>query len=531
VTLRHAELLKPDGTLYLDNIRSAKVTDVYTLKGGGEEVWEPRFTYHGFRYVEVTGYPGKPGLEALEGCVVHDDVESAGTWKSSNPLLDRFLECVRWGVRGNYRSLSTDCPQRDERQGWLGDRSQECKGETYLFNTAALYSKWLQDMEDAQKENGSVPDVCPPYWPMYSDNVTWPSTTVIAPGHLWEQYGDTGIVARHYGSMKRWMEHMASFIKDDLMPRDTYGDWCVPPEDPKLIHSQDPMRKTSPEVLGTTYYIHCLELMRGYAEVLGKAEEAKRFGERAATMKQAFNAKHLKADGSQYDNGSQTSCILPLAFDLVPEARRAGVFGHLVDKITTESRNHVGTGLIGGQFLMRTLSEHGRADLAYRLASNRDYPSWGYMVEKGATTVWELWNGDTADPAMNSANHVMLVGDYVIWLYEYLAGIRPDPEQPGFKHIVMKPHLVGDLTSVEASHRTPYGWVRSAWRREGGSLGWTVEVPVNVVATVHVPAQDMSDVTESGKPADRAEGVKYLRMEDGHAVYLVGSGVYQFGVR
>ena len=531
VRLRHAETLKPDGTLYLDNIRSAKVTDVYTLKGGGAEVYEPRFTYHGFRFVEVTGYPGKPALSSLEGRVAHDDLQSGGEFACSNPLLNRIYRNIVWGVSGNYRSIPTDCPQRDERQGWLGDRSAECKGETYLFDTAALYAKWLQDMADAQKDNGSVSDVCPAYWPIYSDNVTWPSSTVIIPGALREQFADERIIASHYASAKKWMDYMGGFVKDGIIARDSYGDWCVPPEDPKLIHSNDPQRKTDKALLATAYFYHDARLMAGYATLLGKAEDARHFTELAGKLKAAFNAKFFRADTGQYDNGSQTSCVLPLAFGLVPEGERERVFNHLVRKITDETHGHIGTGLIGGQWLMRVLTAGGRADLAYTIAAQKSYPSWGYMVEKGATTIWELWNGDTADPAMNSGNHVMLVGDLGIWLYENLAGIKPDPEQAGFKHIVMRPEAVGDLQFVKGSHRSPYGLVTSDWQKQGGVFRWNITVPVNTTATVCVPAKSAESVTESGKPAIQGQGVKLVRMEQGRAVFLVGSGSYNFESR
>jgi alpha-L-rhamnosidase len=531
VRLRHAETLKSDGTLYLDNIRGAKVTDTYTLKGKGTEVYEPRFTYHGFRFVEVTGYPGKPGLGSIEGQVVHDDVESAGEFACSNPLLNRIYQNIVWGVSGNYRSISTDCPQRDERQGWLGDRSAECKGETYLFNTAALYAKWLQDMADAQKESGSVSDVCPAYWPIYSDNVTWPSSTVIIPGTLREQFADSAIIARHYASAKKWMDFMGGFVKAGIINRDSYGDWCVPPEDPKLIHSNDPARKTDKALLATAYFYHDTLLMARYATLLGKTEDAQHFTDLAGKLKAAFNEKFFRADKGQYDNGSQTSCVLPLAFGLVPDGERERVFNHLIMKITDETHDHIGTGLIGGQWLMRVLTAGGRADLAYTIAAQKTYPSWGYMVEKGATTIWELWNGDTADPAMNSGNHVMLVGDLGIWLYENVAGIKSDPEQPGFKHIVMRPEPVGDLQFVKASHRSPYGLIASDWQKKDGVFRWSITVPANTTATVYVPAKSAESVTENGKPAVQADGVKLVRMENGRAVLSVGSGNYCFESR
>ena len=531
VCLRHAETLKTNGMLYLDNIRGAKVTDIYTLKGKGAEVYEPRFTYHGFRFVEVTGYPGKPSLSSLEGQVVHDALESAGEFTCSNPLLNRIYKNILWGVRGNYRSIPTDCPQRDERQGWLGDRSAESKGETYLYNTAALYAKWLQDMADAQKDNGSVSDVCPAFWPIYSDNVTWPSSTVIIPGALREQYADAGIIASHYDSARKWMEYMRGFITNGIIAKDSYGDWCVPPEEQTLIHSKDPKRKTDKALLATAYFYHDARLMARYATLLGKSEDAQRFTDLAEKLKAAFNGKFFHADTGQYDNGSQTSCVLPLAFGLVPDGQRERVFNLLVGKITQETQGHIGTGLIGGQWLMRVLTDGGRADLAYTIAAQKEYPSWGYMAEKGATTIWELWNGDTADPEMNSGNHVMLVGDLGIWLYESLAGIKSDPEQPGFKHIIMRPEPVGDLRFVKASHRSPYGLIESDWQKQDGVFRWKVAIPANTTATVYVPATTAESVTENGKPVAQARGIKLLKEENGRAVFSVGSGNYSFESR
>lgn len=528
VSLRHSETLKPDGTLYLDNIRSARVTDKYTLKGNSQEVYEPRFTYHGFRYVEVTGFPGTPTAKTLEGCVVHDDLASAGEFACSNPLINRIYQSVWWGVRGNYRSIPTDCPQRDERQGWLGDRSAESKGETYLFDTAALYSKWLQDMADAQKETGSVPDVCPAYWPIYSDNVTWPSSTVIIPDTLRDQFGDPAIIQEHYESARKWMAYMAGFVTNGIIARDSYGDWCVPPEDPKLIHSNDPNRKTDRALLATAYFYADARLMSQYAHGLGKEADEKYFTELAQTLKSAFNAKFLDERSGQYDNGSQTSCVLPLAFGLAPDEQRSRIFQHLLNKIQDESHGHVGTGLIGGQWLMRVLSDNGRPDIALEIATQRTYPSWGYMLEHGATTIWELWNGNTADPAMNSGNHVMLVGDLIIWLNEYLAGIKSDPAQPGFKHIIMRPEPVRDLDSVRATHHSAFGAISSKWSRTNGRFTWEITVPVNTTATAYVPTASVDAVTEGGRSASHARGATFTGYSQGRAVFELGSGTYHF---
>jgi alpha-L-rhamnosidase len=528
ITLRHAETLKSDGTLYMDNIRSAKVTDHYTCKGQGTETYEPRFTYHGFRYVEVTGLSRKPSLDMLEGRVVNDDVALPGEFACSNQLLNQIYRNAFWGVRGNYRSMPTDCPQRDERQGWLGDRSAESKGETYLLNISALYAKWVQDMADAQKESGSVSDVCPAYWPIYSDNVTWPSSTVIIPGSLRLQYGDMRVIETHYASAKKWWDYMSGFITNGIIERDSYGDWCVPPEDPKLIHSNDPARKTDRALLATAYFYYDALVLADYAKWLCKYDDAREFTTRAGALKTAFNAKFYSKEKGYYSNGSQTSCVLPLAFGLVPEGERERVFNQLVEKITRETDNHIGTGLIGGQYLMRVLSDNGRPDLAYTIAAQSTYPSWGYMVKKGATTFWELWNGDTADPAMNSGNHVMLVGDFVIWCNEYLAGIRADEQQPGFKHIIMRPEIIEGLTSAKATHRSPFGLIGSDWKKSGAGFEWNITVPANTRATVYVPAPNPRLVRESGKTVSRAKGVKLIGTDGARCIYEVGSGKYQF---
>lgn len=528
VTLRFAETLDDQGQLYTNNLRSARATDVYVLKGQGEEIWQPRFTLHGFRYVEMTGYPGTPTLDSLTGCVVNDDMPVTGDFECSNPLLNQIYHNIVWGVRDNYRSIPTDCPQRDERQGWLGDRGEEARGETYFFDNDAFYAKWLQDIADAQRPNGNVSDVSPAYWHDYRENVTWPSTSIMMPEMLRDQFGDDHVIAEHYDSARKWMLHMETFVTNGIIAKDNYGDWCMPPEDITIIHSKDPSRITSGPLLATTFFYHDLRVMQQYALQLGRTNDADGFAQLADQMKDAFNAKFLNSQTGEYDNGTPTSSILPLAFDMVPDDMREKVFDFLVNKITSDWHSHVGTGVLGGKYLMRVLSENGRPDLAYTLVTQTNYPSWGYMAQHGATTVWELWDGDTADPSMNSGNHVMLIGDLAIWFYENLAGIKPDPEQPGFRHIIMQPTPVGDLTYVKASHLSPYGWITSEWHKGGNEFEWRIKIPTGATATVYLPAALPADVNESGHRLTADAGVKLLPSQGGRVVANVESGAYDF---
>jgi alpha-L-rhamnosidase len=529
VTLRFAETLRPDGNIYLDNIRGARVTDKYTLKGGAEETWEPSFTYHGFRYVEITGYPGEPSVDDFEGRVVHDEMETTGQFETSDPTINQIYRNACWGIRGNYRGMPTDCPQRDERMAWLGDRAVGSHGESFIFDNRSLYAKWLDDIEQSQRPNGSVPNTSPLYWNWdYSDNMTWPAAYLIIANMLYEQFGDKQPIVRHYASMKRWVVYMReNYLKDNILIRDTYGDWCMPPESPELIHSKDPARKTDGVILSTTFYYRMLKLLERFARLLDKPDEAVAFAQEAEVIRDAFNEKFFNRETKQYGNNTVTANLLPLCYGMVAEADREGVFRNIVDKTANEFDGHVSTGLVGIQWLMRGLSEYGRADLALKIATNRTYPSWGYMIENGATTIWELWNGNTADPAMNSHNHVMLLGDLIVWFYEYLGGIRNHPDGAGFKQIKMKPYPLEGLDYVTASYHSAHGLIKSAWKKQDGRFQWGITVPCNSTATVYVPTANRKTVTESGADIASAEGVRFIETTGSYAVYEIGSGNYR----
>lgn len=527
IKLRFAETLTPRGDLYMENLRSALVTDIYTKKGNGTESWEPRFVYHGFRYVEITGYPGTPTVSDFEGKVVYDEMRLTGTFESSNKTLNQIFQNAYWGIRGNYKGMPLDCPQRDERQPWLGDRAIGSRGESFIFDNANLYAKWMDDIEQSQKPDGQLPDMSPAYYMIhYSDNVTWPGTYILISNMLYEQFGDSRPIEKHYASMKKWLSYMQNkYMKDFIVTKDKFGDWCVPPESKTMIHSQDSMRKTNGPLIATAYYYHLLMLMQRFAELTGNGQDIAEFGALASKLKDALNAKFFNVKTNQYGNNTVTANLLPLYFGIVPDSLRQKVFENIAAKIK-ENGFHLSTGVIGTQWLMRGLSEYGRSEIAYQIATNRDYPSWGYMVENGATTIWELWNGNTANPQMNSHNHTMLLGDLIAWYYENLAGIKSG--KTGFKQIVMKPEIMDGLNSVKASFQSIHGGVSSQWRNQPNRFTWKISIPANTTAIVYIPANSEKEVTENNLIASQSEGVKFLRMEGKRALFEIGSGNYQF---
>lgn len=528
VVMRFAERLNPDSSLYTANLRSAEATDRYVMKNGRQK-WEPHFTYHGFRYVEVTGYPGKPDVSDFTGKVVYDNLPLTGEFETSNAVINQIYKNAYWGIRGNYRGMPTDCPQRDERMGWLGDRATGSYGESFIFDNNLLYAKWMQDIEDAQLADGSVPDVAPNYWRIYSDNMTWPGAYVMISDMLYQQFGNSKPFETHYASMKKWLEYMREkYMKDYILTKDTYGDWCMPPEDPMLIHSKLPERITAGDYLGTTYYYHMLQLMEKFANHLGKAGDQKEFKDLGINIKRAFNDKYLDVENNGYSNNTATANLLALAFGLAPDSIKNQVFQHIVNTTMNDFGGHISTGLVGAQWIMRTLTGNGRADIAYKLATNTTYPSWGYMAKEGATTIWELWNGNTANPAMNSGNHVMLLGDLVIWFYEDLAGIKNDPVSTGFKKIIMKPVPVDGLDHVKASYHSVHGMIKSEWNKSNDTFDWQVTIPANTTATVFIPAKSLDSITEGGKEIKDSNEMNFVKMENGNAVVELGSGSYHF---
>lgn len=522
VTMRFAELLQGDTALYIDNLRTAICTDVYVPRSDGTFTWAPQFVLHGFRYVEISGVSEAPVASQLVGEVVYDNLPTVGTFQSSNKLAETLFRNAYWGIRGNYRGMPTDCPQRDERMGWLGDRATGAYGEAYVFDNGSLYKKWLRDIRESMNEEGSIPSVAPRYWTLYVNDVTWPSAYFNIAHLLYRHYADPTGIIENYDAMKKWVGFIEkTTMKNHIVTVDMYGDWCMPPERQDLIHSEDSTRKTDGRLLSTAVFFDILNKMVLFAKISGHDADIPYYTELARRVRAAYNKLFYHPDKGYYANNTVTANLLSIRLGLAEQAWHSRIFEHIVDVTLHKFGGHVSTGVVGIQHLMRGLTDNGRLDLAYTLLNNTDYPSWGYMIGKGATTIWELWNGDTANPAMNSANHVMLLGDLLVWYYEYLAGIAQSEQSTGFAHLYMEPRMPDGLSRVDASFESPYGRVESRWERRGNSLDYVIRVPANAGATVVLPSSFEVQVPQT-------KGVIKVERTPSQWVIEVASGNYRF---
>jgi alpha-L-rhamnosidase len=470
VQIRHGEILRPDGNVYTDNLQGAKCTDVYILKGEGMEVWEPAFTYRGFRYAELTGYPGVPDKEALLMRVMHADLPPTGTFSCSEDIVNRVQKNILWGMRSNFYSVPTDCPQRDERLGWTGDMQLFMATAGWNMDVAGFTTKWLRDVVDSRTDDGGIPDVAPalnagPGAPGWGDVV------VVAPWNLYTYYGDTRAVETNYAAMKDWVDYMRKRAKDGLYQDARYGDWV-------------PVEPSPREPLAGAYQYLSTKRLAEMADAIGRPSDAADLRAQAASIAEAFNSHYFNADTAQYEGGTQTANIVPLWFEITPEDKRAAVIDNIANNIVARG-NHLSTGFIGTAYLMPTLSAFGRDDLAGILATQRTYPSWGYTVDAGATTIWERWNSDKYEElnsGMNSFNHFAF-GTVGQWYYEYLVGIRA--LAPGFKRILIEPHPSG-IEAAEATYHSMYGPIHCAWTQANG-FALQVTIPANATALVKLP--------------------------------------------
>jgi alpha-L-rhamnosidase len=527
VTVRHAEMLNPDGTIYTTNLRAAKATDTYHLAGGAKRAYEPYFTFHGFQYVEVTGLDYRPSPADVTGIVVHSDLAQAGWFECSEPLVNKLTVNSLWGQKGNFLDVPTDCPQRDERAGWTGDAQVFMKTACFNMDAPGFYTKWLVDLcTDSQRADGGFGDVAPHLNIVGFGNTGWSDAGPVCAWRMYEMYGDVRVLQQHYEALIRHMDYLAKTSTNLIRGTLAYGDWL------RLAGPQHS------EAIGTAYYYYTAGLMVRIAEVLGKADDAAKYRKLGEEIRSAFAQSFLKPDGQIIDSKGetgQTFYALAFGLDLVPQDLRAKAASHFVGAIRKEN-DHLATGFLGTPFVLFALQKAGHPELAYKLVLNKTYPSWLQQVIWGSTTMWERWDGwrpdkGFQDPGMNSFNHYWL-GCVSEWLFTQAAGI--DTEGPGFKRIVIRPEIVPPqqgFSWVKASYDSIRGKVSSAWKLNGGQLELKVSVPGNCTATVYVPAADTAGVVESGKPAAQAKGVKFLRQEGKLAVFEVGFGNYSFRSR
>ncbi len=537
VMVRHGEMLNPDGTLYTENLRGAKPIDIYVAGGhGNAEIFEPHFTFHGFRYAEVSGLTHAPLPDDIRAVVVHSDTPSSGTVETDDHLINRLWQNTLWGQRGNFLSVPTDCPNRDERLGWAGDAQVFVRTASYNMDVSRFFAKWMGDMADAQLCNGAYNDIAPDVdfvewhrkmgWCFDDSNPGWGDAGVIVPWTLYLMYGDVRLLRRHYAGMKRWIGHLDRTSKDGIREAYlvNYGDWLSIDAD------------TPKEIVATAYFAYSVKLFATIADILEEKNDVALYGEMFERNRRAFRQSYVQDDGKVLGD-TQTGYLLALHVGLLEVGEQELALAHLLRNIQ-ERNDHLSTGFLGVSYLLPVLSRFGRDDMAYRLLEQKTYPSWLYSVLNGATTIWERWDGWTEkdgfqNPGMNSFNHYSL-GSVGEWMFRFMAGIEADLKEPGFRHTVISPHPGGSVRHCRASYRSAYGEIVSHWEKDGevGQFVLNLTIPANTTATLRFPVAQgqVENVVESGKKAIGGEGIEYLGWNSGRASFRFGSGKYQFAV-
>ncbi|MCE5185572.1 MAG: glycoside hydrolase family 78 protein [Planctomycetaceae bacterium] len=517
--LRHAERLNPDGTIYTTNLRTAAAVDTYICKGEEEEIWQPFFTFHGFQYVELTGLDYKPGPDAVTGLAMSSDTPDAGTFECSNPMVNKIQANAWWTQRMNFIDIPTDCPQRDERLGWTGDAQVYIQTACCHNDVQAFFTKWLIDLTDAQREDGQFPRYAPLRVKPSAGGPAWSDAGIICPWTIYRMYGDEQVLRTHYDAMRRYIEFNKKRCTSEMLPPeefDCFGDWLSVNED------------TPKDVIFTAYFAYTAKLMAQIAEALNKPDDAAAYNALFEQIKLSFNKAYVADDG-RIKGDTQADYVLAIAYDLLDGQRQRQAADHLIRRIR-ECDNHLSTGFIGTKDLMLALAKIGRNDIAYQLLYNDTYPSWGFSIKNGATSIWERWNGWTpedgfGDPGMNSFAHYSF-GAVCQWMFENIGGIQPD--SAGFKTILIRPQPNGKLTWAKTTYRSIAGPIVSNWKLENNRFILDVRIPPNTSATVFVPSAQTEMITESGVKASEAQGVSFIKQSGQYSLYKVNSGNYKF---
>ena len=536
VVLRHAEQLNDDGTVYTANLRGAPQMDQYTARGGQEEVFEPHFTYHGFRYVEVAGLTERPQREDLTGCVFHSSAPIVGQFQCSNELVNQLMHNILWVQRGNMHSVPTDCPQRDERLGWMGDIQAFSQTAIFNMDMAGFFSKWVRDIRDCQLPDGRYPNFAPRAWARGQDMgmgvPAWADAGTVIPWRMYQNYGDRRILEEHFESAMRWVDYVQAQNPNLLWINnrsDDYNDWLN--GDTLILDGYPKGISAVPnEVLATAFFAHSTRIVAKMAAVLGRDTEVAKYTQLADAIQDAFNRAFVAPDG-RIQGDTQAGYALALRFDLLPASLREQATAHLLEAIQ-KYKGHPSTGIQTTHRMMLELTRNGQHEEACRLVQLRTVPSWGYTIDMGATTIWERWDGYVAgrgfqDPGMNSFNHWAL-GSVGEWIWRDIVGINPLDEYPGYQQFVVRPQPGPGFTWAKGQYESIRGRILSDWRIEGDRFTLTLQVPPGATATVYLPTRDATATTESGQPAGRAPGVQSVRTEGSDAVYQVESGRYEF---
>jgi alpha-L-rhamnosidase len=483
-------------------------TDSYILNGKGKETWHSRFTYHGFQYIEVTGFPGKPTAKNFKAYFIHSAVPEVGTFECSNELFNKIWRAGRYSYLSNLEGIPTDCPHR-EKNGWTGDAHLACEQGLFNYDSLPVYEKWLNDLNDEQRPTGELPGIVPTsgWGYKWGNGPAWDSAFVLIPYYLYEYCGDTRAFADHYDGMKRYVDYLMSRAKNGII---NFGlpDWAPA------------NTKTPTDITSTAYYFRDAQIVALAAKVLGKETDAQHYTRLASEIKSAFNKHFFKSDSAEYGNGSQTSLNCALYQGLVESDARDRVTSNLVANVHQHG-DHIDTGILGAKYVLNALSENGQANLAYQIANQKTQPSWGWWIDQGATTLWEQWNGD------DSRNHIMY-GDILAWFYKTIAGINPDPQSPGFKHFIIKPHVLGNMHSARAKYNSAHGLIVSDWYLENRQFNLSVTVPPNTTATIYLPVNNVKQITEGGRALQQAVGVRSATNKGSSTAVEVGSGTYKF---
>ncbi len=527
IRLVGAYSLRPDGTLKTEDNRGARCTDVYLCNGAGEETWAPRFRGQGCRWLEITGWPGELTAADIRLLVVRHGAEAAGEFACADPLLTRLNENVGRGVRAFLRQGLPMEPDRDERQPWLGDPACSARSYAAYLQVAPFLRKWLADIRLAQFADGTLPAIAPKYWTFGGDpDAVWPAVITILPEWLYRHYGDRQVIEENYPAACRWVDALARELRPDgTTDAAVYGDWCdAATMDGRCLD----VGTTARPLIASAYLCHHARLLARMAAILGQRVEAEGWQAKAEVWTDAFNRRFFDPATATYASGTQCALLLPLAFALVPAAERDRVLANLAQDILETHRGHTTVGLLGHQWLLPALSALGRADVAHTIATRTERPSWGYMIARGATTIWERWDTDTRGPGMNSEALLIQAGALGAWFIETLAGIQPDPAGPGFTRIRLRPYLAPGLAWARAEVETPQGTVRSSWRFDGDGWHWEIVVPPNAVAEADCPVA--GPLREEGAPVTVAQGVQVLEAPDGHRRLALAAGHYRFTV-